>query len=81
MRLSIRQKLTISYLLIALFVGFLGFVSYYEFKDAAQQSQVITKLEVPNLVHLSEMESYILKGIRDAITYPLLNDSEGKIGF
>ena len=81
MRLGIRQKLTISYLLIALFVGLLGFVSYYGFKGTAQQSDVITKLEVPNLVLLSKMESDILEGMRDAITYPLLNDSEGKIGF
>ena len=57
----------------------LGFVSYYGFKGTAQQSDVITKLEVPNLLLLSKMESDILEGMRDAITYPLLNDSEGKI--
>ena len=81
MRLEIGQKLIISYLLAALFVANLGFASHNEFIGTAQQVDVITKHAVPGLILLSEMKSDILQGRRDAITYPLLTDSEGKTGF
>ncbi len=81
MRISIGQKLTLSFLLVALLVGLLGFVGYSNMRETAKQVDVITDLEIPGLVKLTQMKSHILEGIEEAFAYPLLNDPLEKTEF
>ena len=81
MRISIGQKLTLSFLLVALLVGLLGFVGYSNMRETAKQVDVITDLEIPGLVKLTQMKSQILEGIEEAFAYPLLNDPLEKAEF
>ncbi len=81
MRMSIGQKLTLSFLLVALLVGVLGIVSYSNMRETGKQVDVITELETPALIKLTEMKSRILEGIQEAFAYPLLGDPLEKAEF
>ena len=48
MRISIGQKLTLSYLLLALLVGVLGFVGYSNMRETGKQADVMTKGPMDN---------------------------------
>ena len=81
MRVSIGQKLTLSFLLVALLVGVLGIVGYSNMRATGKQVDVITELETPGLVKLTEMKSQLLEGIEGALAYPLLDDPSEKAEF
>ena len=81
MRVSIRKKLTLSFLMVALLVGVLGFFGYSNLKDTANQVAVITERETPALVKLFEMKSLILEGVEGAFGYPLLDEPLEKVEF
>ena len=78
--MSIRRKLTLSFLLIALLVGVLGFIGYSNMKEISKQVDVITR-ETASLVNLSEMKSHALEGIEEGFAYPLLDDPLEKAEF
>jgi len=81
MRVSIGQKITISFLLVALLVGLLGFLGYSNMKATAKQVEVITQHETPALVKLTEMKSHIQESIEEALAYLLLEDQREKTQF
>jgi len=81
MRVSIGQKLTLSFLLVALLVGVLGFVGYSNMKETEKDIDVITKRETPDIVRLAEMKSQVLEGVEEAFAYPLLDDPVEKAEF
>ena len=81
MRVNIGQKLTLSFLLVALLVGVLGFVGYSGMKDAADHVEVMADREVPAVLELAEMKSYVLEGVHEALAYPLLGDPLEKAEF
>ena len=80
MKISIGQKLTLSYLLLALLVGVLGFVGYSNMRETGKQVAVIRR-ESDGLRTLSDMKSHVLEGIEEAFAYPLLNDPHEKEEF
>ena len=65
--MSIRTKLILSFLLIALLVGVLGVFGYSNLKNTSKQVDVITEGETPILVRLTEMRSIILEGVEEQI--------------
>ena len=79
-RISIGQKLTLSYLLLALLVGVLGFVGYSNMRETRKQVDVMRR-ESDGLRTLSDMKSHVLEGIEEAFAYPLLNDPHEKEEF
>ena len=79
MRVSIGQKLTLSFLLVALLVGVLGIVGYSNMRETGKQVDVIEE-ELDGLVISTDMESRILEGIEEAFAYPLLDDPLEKAG-
>ncbi|MCH8297303.1 MAG: HAMP domain-containing protein [Chloroflexi bacterium] len=81
MRISIGQKLTLSFLLVSLLVGILGFVGFTNMMETAKQIDVITEQETPALIKLTEIKSHILEGIEEAFAYPLLGDPVEKTEF
>lgn len=80
MRVSIGQKLTLSFLLVALLVGVLGIVGYSNMRETGKQVDVIRE-KSDGLVKLSEMKSYVLEAISEALAYPLLDDPSEKAEF
>ena len=81
MRVTIRQKLILSFLLVSLLVAMLGLVSYSSMNTIAGIADTITKKEVPNLLILAEMEVVILEGLEEAFAYLLLDDPTEKLEF
>ena len=79
--MSIRKKLTSSFLLVALLVGVLRFFGYSNLKDTANQVDVITEQETPALAKLSEIKSFILEAVEEAFAYPLLDEPQEKVEF
>lgn len=65
--MSIRTKLILSFLLIALLVGVLGVFGYSNLNDTSNQVDVITEQETPVLVRLNEMKSNILENVEEGI--------------
>ena len=81
MRIGIGQKLTGSFLIVALLVGVLGYIGYSNSRDTAKQANVTADFEIPALIKLNEMKSLILEGIEKALSYPLLDDPKEKAEF
>ena len=80
MTISLKLKLTVSFLLVALLVGVLGIVGYSNMRETAKQVDVIEE-ESNGLSILTDMKSRILEGIKEAFAYPLLNDPMEKSEF
>ena len=81
MRVTIGQKLTLSFLLVALLVGVLGLIGYFNTKETAKDVEVIANVELPGLVKLAEMKSHVLEAVEEAFAYPLLDDPVEKAEF
>lgn len=80
MRLTIVQRLTISFLLIAVLVGVLGIVGYSNTREIEKLVKVIGE-ESDRVVLLSDMKSHVLEGVEEAFAYPLLGDPLEKAEF
>jgi len=81
MRISIGQKLTISFLSMALLVGIVGIVGYSNMRTTINHVNAIAEEETPALIKLNEMKSNVLEAIGEAFAYPLLDNPQEKAAF
>ena len=72
--MSIRTKITISFLIVGLLVGVPGSVAYSKFRDTANQVDVIRERESLVLERLTLMKSQVLERLKESIVPPSLDE-------
>jgi len=80
MRLSIGQKLTLSFLFVALLFGPVGYIGYSNMSKTARQVQAMAG-ETAGVVKLSEMKFKIIEAIEEASAYGMTGEIDEKIQF
>ena len=78
--MNIRTKLTLSFLLVALLVGVLGFFGYSNLKDTANQVDVITERETPAIDRLFAIKSQVLDRLEKTGGFFGPNEPAGNAG-
>ncbi len=71
--MRIGHKSILGFVGIALLVGVVGYIEYYEIGQINKDVKAITEFHTPALLHLSTMKAKILEGIQEAFAYPLLD--------
>lgn len=66
---------------MALLVGFLGFIGYFEIGRVASNIDEIADIQTPAALKLLEMQITLLEGVEEALSYPLLNEPNEKAEF
>ena len=76
--MRISHKLLSGFLLMALLVGVVGYIGYFEIGRLANNIDEIADIQTPAALALLEMQATLLEGVEEAFAYPLLNAPDEK---
>ena len=79
--MRISRKLTLGSMSMALLVGAVGNVGYFQMGNISQDIDEIVAFETPAAFKLADMQTTLLEGVGEAFVYPLLNEPHGKVEF
>ena len=74
--MRIGSKLTSGFISMAVLVGAVAYVGFYQIGELSQDIDDIAEIKTPAALKLAAMQTTLLEGIEEAFAYPLLNDPQ-----